>query len=62
LSSAFEGLHPAVQKAVQSTTGKTKSKDHFERRFMKDHIFEERSKIEGTSNQKLKEELCTYLR
>ena len=40
LSSAFEGLHPTVQKAVTRTTGKTRSKDHFKGRFLKDHIFE----------------------
>jgi len=60
LSSAIEGLHQTVQKAIPTTAGKTKSKNHFDGRFLKDHIlegksifeggtiFEERFKIEGT--------------
>jgi len=42
LSSAFEGLHPTVQKAAPRTARKTKSKDHFEGRSSKDHTFKGR--------------------
>jgi len=55
LSSAIEGFHPTVQKAVPRTTGKTKSKDHFEGRFPKDHTFKgtlQRQVIEGPHIQK----------
>jgi len=53
LSSAFEGLHPTVQKAVPRTTGKAKSKDQFKGRFLKDSKKAMQKKVHIRRNVKI---------